>query len=375
MKKFFAVLFFCSSALVFADNFKPELHISPSVRQQGFGGFYTTDVDNFYGIYSNPAMLGKRKKHSLYPGFGFNCAGPIADIPDFFKALTNQDVNLLSDILRKNNGIKLGTHIEPLLSFGHTTEWGFGWAFNTNIFVNASIPGLTRSDIQAGIESVLTAGFGFPLINTDNHLLSIGATAKGFYQLSTSLNDGVLSVAQKIKDFEVKNISLNSAVGFGFDIGIYYSLCNALDFAIVYHDPWSQAWVSKVSIPDVFSFNFNQGNRLESKLSAGICYKIPVASTRGLISSFRIMADYQNIFTVFKKFSRNPLLEISAGTEIVLFDMLSIRLGINEMYPAAGIGLAFGKFKIDLSMYGKELGLEPGSSPCLNAGLFIGITY
>lgn len=375
MKKIFAILIICSAASLFADSFKPSLHISPSVRQQGFGGFYTTDVDNFYGIYANPAMLGKRKKHSLYPGISATVSGPLQDIPDFMKAALNKDVEGLSKSLKKNNGIKLGTHFEPLLSFGHTTEWGFGWAFDTNMFINASIPGLTRSDISLGAESILTAGFAFPIINTDNHLLSVGATAKGFYQIATVFNDGILSVVNKLKDFNIDSIPIYSTLGFGFDFGVYYSLCNFLDFAVVYHDPWSPAWVSKGGVSNIFSFNFDEMKKLEPKLSGGICCHIPIAATRGIISGFRIMADYQNVLTLFKKVGRNPILELSAGTEIVLFNMLSLRVGISEMYPAAGLGLSFGNFKMDFSMYGKELGLEPGSCPNLNAGVFIGVTY
>lgn len=375
MKKIILALFICTTAFVFADNFKPQLHISPSVRQQGFGGFYTTDVDNFYGIYANPAMLGKHKKHSLFPGLGMTLSGPLQDIPNLLNAISSQDTAALGDILSKNNGIRFGAVYQPFLSMGHTTEIGFGWGLNTSVFLNASIPNLTRSDVKAGAETVLTAGFGFPIIHTDNHLLSIGATAKGFYQMATTFDEGILALATKLQSFNINDLPLYTTVGFGMDVGIYYSICNSLEFAVVYHDPWSPAWVSKGNCGNLINFNFTTITTLEPKLSAGFCWKVHTERTRGAISSLRIMADYKNFLTLFDKLGRNPWLELNVGAEIVVIDMISLRVGLNELYPAAGIGFSFGKFKIDMSLYGKELGLEPGSCPCLNAAVFIGVTY
>lgn len=375
MKKILLTLFIAFSALLFADNFKPQLHITPSVRQQGFGGFYTTDVDNFYGLYANPAMLGTHKKHSLFPGLGLTVSGPFDQMPDFFEGVSSQDLTNLAELLRKNNGLKFGMNVQPLLSMGHVSGFGFGWGLCTDIFMSASVPNLSRSDINIGAETVLTAGFGFPIIHTDNHLLTVGITAKGFFQMSTLFNEGIISVSSKLQNFDINDIPMYVTAGFGFDAGVYYSMCNCIDFAIVYHDPWSPAWVAKTDISNIKDFHFGSMQTLEPKLSAGIAWRVQTAATRGAITSLRIMADYKNIFTPFKKLGRNPWLELNAGAELVLANIVSFRVGLNELYPACGIGFSFGHFKIDMSMYGKELGLEPGNSPCLNAALFIGVTY
>ena len=90
-------------------------------------------------------------------------------------------------------------------------------------------------------------------------------------------------------------------------------------------------------------------------------------------------ADYNNIWPLItkQKTYRNPILELSFGTEVLLFNkVLALRAGIRDMYPAAGIGLNLGKkFKTDFSVFGKELGLEPGSNPQLNAGFSMSIKY
>ena len=146
------------SAIISAGEFKPSLHTAPSVRQQGFGGFYSTDLDNFYGIYANPAILGLHAKHSLFPSIDVRAAGLLKDSVNIINAVSNKDMEKLGKIINDNNGIQLGMDIAPLLSFGHISDWGFGWAFNTQMFVNASVPSVTLSDVNAGFESVLRAG-------------------------------------------------------------------------------------------------------------------------------------------------------------------------------------------------------------------------
>ena len=113
------------SAIISAGEFKPSLHTAPSVRQQGFGGFYSTDLDNFYGIYANPAILGLHAKHSLFPSIDVRAAGLLKDSVNIINAVSNKDMEKLGKIINDNNGIQLGMDIAPLLSFGHISNWGF----------------------------------------------------------------------------------------------------------------------------------------------------------------------------------------------------------------------------------------------------------
>ncbi|MGN0739272.1 MAG: hypothetical protein ACI4LX_03785 [Treponema sp.] len=375
MKKFLvlsgALIFF--SAMTFAGEFKPSLHTSPSVRQQGFGGFYSTDLDNFYGIYANPAILGLHKKHSLFPSIDVRAAGLLKDSMNIINAVSNKDMEKLGKIIKDNNGIQLGLDVAPLLSFGHISDWGFGWAFNTQMFVNASVPSVTLSDVNAGVESVLRAGYGFSLINTENHCLSIGATAKGFVQVASSYNGSILDFLDKVlSDFN--QLPAYFTAGFGFDVGAVYTLANALSVSVVWEDAFTEAFISSGTFGN-FSTAMDKTKILDSKLAVGAAFSFPVGWSNGFISSLKVMADYRNIFTMFKTFGRNPILELSCGAELVLGKIFSFRFGMSEMYPAVGVGIGLGAFKLDFAMYGKELGLEPGSSPCLNSSLFIGFTY
>ena len=117
---------------------------------------------------------------------------------------------------------------------------------------------------------------------------------------------------------------------------------------------------------------------VESKLGAGIKVDIPLKTvTNGVISRWAVYTDYYNVWPLFRKNGvyRNPVLEFSLGTEMELFKVLVLRLGVKEMYPALGLGLNLGKFKMDFSAYGKELGLEPGYAPQLNMGFSMAVKY
>ena len=235
MKKLYSIAaaFIISAGLLSALEYKPALHIQPSVRQQGFGGFYTTDVNDFYGIYANPATLGLGRTHSLFPSIDLHLAGPLADIPRFVRSLKSNDTTVISEIIEKENGFRLSMDLQPFLSFGHITSFGFGWGFSNQLFMKAEVPGITNSNFNLGVESVLTAGYGFSPINTDNHRLSIGVTAKGFFQIAGVMNDGILDVVDTLSDGNLKNIPSYVTTGFSFDAGIFYSLCNMLDVALV----------------------------------------------------------------------------------------------------------------------------------------------
>lgn len=375
MKKITVILstLLISGSMIFAGDFKPELHTTPSVRQQGYGGFYTTDVEGFYSMYSNPASLGKRRVHSLFPGLDVHVGGPLKDIPEIISGVSNMDTDKLTKVISDNNGLKLDVDVQPLLSFGHTSSWGFGWGFTTQAFMNATVPGMALADIQGGAEAVLTLGFAFPIINSDNFLLTVGATAKGFGQGATAYNGNLVTFISKMKD-DPTSLPLYLSAGFTFDAGVYLSICNTINVGVVYNNPFSKAWVAKGTIGKP-SYDFKDATKLDQQLSAGVSYNVPVAWTNGVITSFRIMGDYRNIFGMFQNGSRNPWLEVSCGTEIVFGNICSLRFGIQEMLPACGLGFKLGTFNIDMAVYGKELGLEPGSSPVMNGSVFIGFTY
>jgi hypothetical protein len=49
--------------------------------------------------------------------------------------------------------------------------------------------------------------------------------------------------------------------------------------------------------------------------------------------------------------------------------VICLRAGIRDLYLSAGVGLDLTYLRVDLAMYGKEIGLDPGDRPLLNIAL------
>lgn len=367
----FTTIILCTFA--FAEGYKPVLHSKGTIRQQGFGGLYTTDKNSFEGMYANPAMLGERKKHSLFPSIQVNAAGELETGWNLIKKMKDgiQPQDIMNELSGKDR-IVLKADVLPILSFGHISPVGFGWGLNTQVYADAIIPSVNKSNINVGAETVLTLGFGFKIINAEYFGLSVGATAKGFVQANAGYNGNPLEIQDYFKD--IQNVPIDLTYGFGFDAGALVTIAKFLDIGVAYYDIYTPTYTTSLKLADKSVTGKSEG-KIPGRLAAGVGFNIPVDGK--FLSNCKIMVDYRDVFALFGQgqSARNPILELSAGIELSLFKILNFRFGISEMYPAAGFGLSFGTFKIEGSFYGRELGLEPGSAPCLNAGLNIGFNY
>lgn len=109
---------------------------------------------------------------------------------------------------------------------------------------------------------------------------------------------------------------------------------------------------------------------IKPNINLGVSYKLFDNS----FLSWAVMADYRDLINLFRQKeydSRNAWLNLSVGSELTLFKLVAIRVGLNEMLPAVGIGFDFFVLKLDAAFYGKELGNEPGklSTYALDVGL------
>lgn len=358
-----------------AKDFVFALHDQESVAQLGYGGSYVTDNSTFYEIYSNPALLANSEKHTLLPSLDVRVAGPLEDALDLLQNISDVNQDNLLKLIKENNGLKLGMNLLPLLNFGHVSESGFAWGVANQIYVNAIVPSLLKTDLAVGYEGRFTFGYGFNLISTENHNLAIGATGKAFIQGQLSYNDSPLKIMDAFNS--LKNLPLYVTPGFGFDIGLDYTFHNSLDVGLACKDIFTVAFIKNggTKLDDLSKSTVGTPTILQPTIALGVGYNLPVDWTLGLISSFRVMANYNDLVTLFKPLARNPILEFSVGAEATLFHVISARIGLSEMYPAVGLGVRLGKFNMDFSMYGQELGLEPGSSPLMNAALSVGFYW
>ena len=81
------------------------------------------------------------------------------------------------------------------------------------------------------------------------------------------------------------------------------------------------------------------------------------------------------MFSFIPSIRKNYLLNFAFSGELVLHRVLSLQFGISELYPQFGIGLDFTYFNLNLSVYGKELALDPWKRPLINIEIGIHFDY
>ncbi len=368
------LVFFLGTSFSFAQ----ERTIPVDVRAQGMGHAILTDAESMYTLFENPAGLAFTGKKVLWPTLvSMNVGGPLGEMFDVSKALIEglgEGAEISPDLvdlllpLIGDTGLNFNTKLSPL-TFGRINK-NFGWGVLNTISLEGNIPSLTKSDIQVGLGADLFFGYGFPLNLGIFGTISTGFSLRGIAGGSVVITEGLTDILNG--GLDTSNLPLMVHVGLGIDLGIQYDLFNFVSLAVVVKDCYSPVW-SKDFSDTTASFKYGT---LEPQVAVGVGVDVPLEKiTFGIISHLGVTLEYENFLQYTKSVYRNPLLELSGGVEVELFDFLAVRAGIHEMYPAAGVGLYLGGFRIDYSIYGKELGLEPGYNPQLNMGLSMSIQY
>jgi hypothetical protein len=112
--------------------------------------------------------------------------------------------------------------------------------------------------------------------------------------------------------------------------------------------------------------------RVPATLNLGVAYTLRPISWLG----FAFMLDYRDLTNLFHADDytrRNPILNLALGTEISILRFLKLRFGLNEMLPAAGLGLVAKAFQFNVAIYGRELSNEPGGFSTYGLDLSIAI--
>jgi hypothetical protein len=264
--------------------------------------------------------------------------------------------------------LPIGLDLRSPFSFGYTAN-GLGIGFFSRMTTDVRIIG---TDIDANVYYDLTLPFGmsFNIVKLRNHELSAGFVVKPFARLWVNQEMSALDMMD-MGDFTVE---MPIIAGGGADLGLMYRFKKDLVLGFTAKDVYTigfPVYNLTEAIPDMSSSGLPDDTyRIPLTLNAGLAYTLRPTSFLYLA----VMADwanFQNAFTWDDREHRNPLLDIGAGLELGLFNFLKLRAGVHELLPSVGFGLEPAVFKLNLAVYGKELGNEPGVNPTLGAELSI----
>ncbi len=388
-KNIFFCLMLLHCAVIFTQEYVPNIPVITPSRYNAIGGYHVTDTTDYFTIFANPAGIPVTDGKATW----FNMDTTISN-PELGAAVgrlaveainsSSESIQLESDLLTLlgKNGINLGfEHIGPL-TVGALHELGYGtlgWGLFSKIRVFALIPTVSHIDALAGFDNLLQLSYGAPIIDKEDHYFSAGISAKGFFMVEGGLS-GVepLSLVTDIEDI-ANIVPIYTHSGFSFDIGLYYKFLDMLSAGLVWNDPLNFIWSQLYGFESIETFDPDSTSRGsdEQSLDLGLGIDIPVGKAEHVITDFIFMIDYRDIIGLLdgNPASRNPILNLSLGTELTLFDIVSFRAGLDEMYFNAGIGFRAKKVTFDFAAFGKELGLEPGSLPQMNFSFAFSVNY
>ena len=382
MKRVVALILALCSAAAFAEDKRtetPSLEI-PSARTTGFGGPHIAFTDDVSALLVNPAAIMRVRERTFFA-------------PSFTLLSPQKTINILGKL---GDGVDMGLALEALNNPGNpgkipfglalngfpvTAAWvadGFGFGVWNRISTNANVIGTTVEAVALA-DLIVPVGFAFKILDTDAHDVDVGVALKmfgrGYGKKTANITEIIGKPEQLIDDLGAPII-----FGAGLDLGFIYRWDIGLSAGITLDDIFNHGGaVSYIGTGEAD----NDGYYVPFSWNLGLAYDLRIGNfwktAPGFISKTGITFafDWHNFELLFESenpyIKRNPALGIGLGLQFSLADVFKVRVGLNEMLPAFGVGFDLGSFELDMSYYGRELGLEPGQMPVAAVDLAIAI--
>ncbi len=339
----------------------------PSVMQNAMGGSHAALADDFDLLLSNPAALANADSHIFASQLGFMGDSQFFALASAYFSGAGESV--MSSLL-SGSGYKLQSRADLVgpLSFGMVGKGlGFGIFNRTEYFLNAT----SENSIQAGLNEdiLVVGGYSYRMELGGGHNLDLGFLAKGFVRGTPSMTGTSADVAYLAEPMLLLAAPFSFTAGIGMDVGLRWNWEEKVAAGLVCRDAYSPAIVSTyTSLMDFFAnpstaVTGTGYDAVDPDLDFGLLWKPDWGGYDSYINGVTFVLDYDDILDLFSDAPRSPLLNIAAGAELKVLDILRVRAGLKDMLPAAGMGFDLTMVKVNAGLYGREYGSEPGEDP------------
>ncbi len=341
----------------------------PSARMAALGGPHAAATSGLDAIFENPAGFASEETEFGAASLVLNPSGPIFDIVGMLVSGGDPLADLTA-LFDDNGRLYMQTDILGPLAFGYAGKGlGFGLFNRTMMTLDASSLMSVRYAVSE--EFLLAGGYAYRFILGDRQTLDLGVMPKGFIRATVEDDKSLSEVIDLASDPTALLASpFTMTSGIGVDLGVTWSFDDMLSVGLVARDAYSPAMVTTYADFSAFSGSPGSGTSayavVPADLSIGVAYEPSFAMLDRLGADLLLLFDYADILDLFSIIPRNPILNVRAGVELTLLEILSLRAGIKDALPTAGFGIDLSAFTFSLAMYGKELGLDPGSRPVFN---------
>ncbi len=358
-----------------------------SARTEALGGYHTAYVDGFTTLTANPAGLKSVKKSLSIAEITAGLSGPIFDISSIIiSGLGGSDILSIigsADVQKLLKTLYAGMNLVGPIHFGYIGEGiGFG-LFNTTTALFRNIGGINL-EAKLGEQAKICGGYAFtvPLPETLDMGLDVGVLLKTFVRGELVIRKSIFELAALFQnpgaDILMK-APFSLSTGFGFDIGIRYSLSNWFAAGLVVRDAFSPVIINDYATFQNFVDNAEtpviSNGLVPLDLSAGVLFSPNLGDFERFINSLNIMLDYSDIldFLTHPATARNPVLHVGLGIDVQLLRILHVRGGFFQGLFSAGLGIDLTFFTLNAAMYGREVSAEPGIQPIYN--IILGLEF
>lgn len=347
-------------------------------RDYAFGGRHAALADDFSVLYNNPAGFRSVDPELHFADLSVHAAGPVFSMTD---AIMNMELaRLFTEGLARY--VALG--IPGPISFGYVGD-GLGFGIQNASSATISVSGITRpAKAEVAENLILSGGYAgrIPFPEESGFTLDLGFLLKGFLQSGVSIEKDAVEIIGLVSNpnpgiFLTQPFYLQT--GIGLDVGLLGAYDDQLFLGIAVRDLYTPTMKNLYNSINEFSGGYDPASVIAGKvpldMSVGFMWQPRMMISNKYVSEFRLMIDYKDIwdFLLVPEEATNPILHVGVGSEIVVLDILSLRVGMDEGLLNAGLGLDLYFFNLDMAMFGKELGVEPGMSPVYN--LVIGLSF
>jgi hypothetical protein len=376
-------------------TFQPTLSRYNAMGQSGLA--LPTRMDSFY---SNPAALSKRGFGLSFPSVTvtfYNLEKLVNDpeavdiVNKIFKgkAESGDYANLASKVL-KNLGT--GRNLVAKIDTGFALKLGMV-GFGTN--VQFKFHGLNKGTSFAAqkvipeVNAAQTIAFGIKVIDTKSLSLSVGASVHGVYKAyyreigAETLVNLIGGDNEAAKNLMLWDTPVMGGYAIPFDIGVTLGILNdTLTFAATanningtYH---MKSFSGMGDLVNSISANTMKPGEHSHKTRDSESFEIYTPWTLSFGVAFApvvpvlnpvVTADLVDMLELCRSIGSSDfrwsdlLLHLNAGVEFGLFDVLTVRGGINRGYLSVGTGLNLLFMQVDLAYGWQEMGNQLGDKP------------
>lgn len=349
-----------------------NLVLPRSAGVAGIGGPYTTYNAGFDTLVSNPA--GFRSVPGTFQAgeLSLRLSGPVLTLSSIILEGIDQGLDTVfasPDTLQTLQRLYASLGLGGPVSFGYVGD-GLGFAVSNTTDVTFRTVGTTGLTAVASESLLLSGGFAVraPLPEAAGEL-DLGIVLKGFLQGASRIETSLLALPDLFGSFNTDLLlgaPFDVATGLSVDAGIRYQVLPWLAIGITGQNLLAPAIVNTYASLDGFLANEDPTDtgsaRIPISVSGGLAFTPRLGALERHMEDFTVLLDYRDglDFWTNPQNTENPLLKVSAGIETTLLGVVTLRGGLREGLPAAGLGLDLGGVEIDAVAFGDELTTEPG---------------